>query len=166
LCSIDLNMNLNMNTVIRKAQLQDGEALVDLLKSVGLFNHLASEPTEVSYQRMAYHLELCHADDSHSIYVAEIDGRVAGYVAVHWLPYLMLPAPEGFISELFVHETVQGCGIGTQLLETVKTEAQRRGCFRLMLVNHRDRDSYKRKFYETRGWREREQIANFVYVLE
>jgi hypothetical protein len=50
--------------------------------------------------------------------------------------------------------------------EAVKAEAQVRGCSRLMLVNSRSRDSYKRKFYETHGWREREEISNFVYILK
>lgn len=34
-----------------------------------------------------------------------------------------------------------------------------------MLVNGRSRESYQRKFYEQQGWKEREEIANFVYVL-
>lgn len=51
---------------------------------------------------------------------------IVGYIAVHWLPYLFLPAPEGYVSELFVSESVRGQGIGTQLLETVTIEAKRR----------------------------------------
>lgn len=71
-----------------------------------------------------------------------------------------MPAPEGYIFELFVRESVRGQGIGKQLLEVVKAEAQERRCSRLMLVNSRSRDSYKHKFYEGQGWKEREEIAN------
>jgi GNAT superfamily N-acetyltransferase len=155
-----------MNADIRKAQLQDVEALTHLLKSLGWFTHLTSEPSEVSQKRIAHHLALCNTDDSHSIYVAEKDGEIVGYIAVHWLPYLFLPAPEGYISELFVCDSARGNGIGTQLLETVKAEARSRSCSRLMLVNSRSRDSYKHKFYEGKGWQEREGVANFVYLLQ
>jgi GNAT superfamily N-acetyltransferase len=116
--------------------------------------------------RINHHLMLCNVDESHSIYVAEGNSGIVGYVAVHWLPYLFLPAPEGYISKLFVHESARGRGIGTQLLEVVKAEAQGRGCSRLMLVNSRSRDSYKHKFYERQGWEERQDIANFVYALK
>lgn len=154
-----------MTIVVRQARLHDAAALARLLKSLGWFAHLASKPDEVSDRRIAHHLALCLKDDSHSVYVAEREGAIAGYVAVHWFPCLFLPAPEGYISELFVSETMRGQGIGTQLLETVKTEAQTRGCSRLTLVNHRKRESYQRKFYETNGWKERDGIANFVYLL-
>jgi GNAT superfamily N-acetyltransferase len=154
-----------MSANIRRAGSQDTAALTDLLKSLGWFTHLTSEPDEVSQKRIAYHLALCNADTSHSVYVAEAGEQIVGYIAVHWLPYLFLPAPEGFISELFVAEFARGQGIGAQLLETVKIEAQERGCSRLLLVNSRNRDSYRRKFYEKQGWQEREAMANFVYKL-
>ncbi|NJL21787.1 MAG: GNAT family N-acetyltransferase [Leptolyngbyaceae cyanobacterium SM1_3_5] len=155
-----------MKTNIRAAKPEDVAALTKLLRSLGLFAHLSAESIEVSQQRIAHHFALCDADESHSVYVAEQEGEAIGYAAVHWLPSLFLAAPEGYISELFVHESARGQGIGTRLLETVKAEAQRRNCSRLTLVNHRDRESYQRKFYEKQGWRERQNVANFVYVLK
>ncbi|NJL36570.1 MAG: GNAT family N-acetyltransferase [Leptolyngbyaceae cyanobacterium RM2_2_4] len=155
-----------MSTYIRKAQLRDVAALTELLRSLGWFAYMASESSEMTCERITHHLTLYSANESHSIYIAEENRKIVGYVAVHWLPCLFLPAPEGYVSELFVCESVRGQGIGTQLLEVVKAEAQERGCSRLMLVNSRNRDSYKRKFYERQGWKEREEIANFVYVLK
>lgn len=112
-----------MTADIRKAQSQDAVALANLLKSLGWFTHLTSEPSEAVESRIADHLALCNADASHSIYVAEKDRKIVGYVAVHWLPYLFLPAPEGFISKLFIDESARGQGFGTQLLKVVKVEA-------------------------------------------
>lgn len=155
-----------MSIYIHRATLQDVAALTELLRSIGWFAYMASESIEMTCERITHHFTLCSANESHSIYVAEENSKIVGYVAVHWLPYLFLPAPEGYVSELFVGESVRGQGIGTQLLEVVKAEAQERGCSRLMLVNSRSRDSYKRKFYERQGWKEREEIANFVYVLK
>jgi GNAT superfamily N-acetyltransferase len=100
------------------------------------------------------------------VYVAETEeGEIAGYAAVHWLPYLLLLGPEGYVSELFIRESDRGQGIGTQLLEVVKQEAEARGCARLMLLNMHERESYRRGFYKKQGWEERPDAANFVYPL-
>ena len=62
------------------------------------------------------------------------EGEIIGYCAVHWLPYLMMPGPEGYVSELFLNQSSRGLGIGGQLLKTIKAEAEKRGCSRLMLL--------------------------------
>jgi GNAT superfamily N-acetyltransferase len=84
---------------------------------------------------------------------------------IHWLPYLILPAPEGFISELFVHPRARGLGAGRKLLEAATTEARARGCARLGLVNFRTEESYRRDFYKKHGWTERPEAANFILPL-
>ncbi|NJR65921.1 MAG: hypothetical protein HC772_12345 [Leptolyngbyaceae cyanobacterium CRU_2_3] len=93
-----------MNQHIRKAQLPDVAGLTELLKSLGWFAHLASESSEMTCERIAHHLTLCHADQSHTIYVAEVDSRIVGYIAVHWLPYLFsLPQKVMFLNSLFMN---------------------------------------------------------------
>jgi GNAT superfamily N-acetyltransferase len=152
-----------MNNRIRKAEATDVPAIADLLKSLGLFAHINNEPLTITQNRVLKHLTLCNADDSHLILVAQTpDGEIAGYCAVHWLPYLILTGPEGYVSELFIRDKFRGQGIGSQLLEIVKTEARNRGCSRLMLLNMRTRESYQRQFYAKQGWEERPDAANFV----
>jgi GNAT superfamily N-acetyltransferase len=75
------------------------------------------------------------------------------------------PYSEGYVSELFVAESARGAGLGTKLLEAVKDLAIGRGCSRLMLVNRKTRESYKRGFYRKLGWEERQEFANFVLSL-
>jgi GNAT superfamily N-acetyltransferase len=105
-------------------------------------------------------------DASHSVYVAETaQGELAGYLSVHWLPYLFLPGPEGYISELFVRPEARGQGIGSRLLEAAREEAEARGCTRLSLLNMRNRESYLRGFYGQHGWEERPDAANFILRL-
>lgn len=157
-----------MDVQIRQAQPSDAGAIADILRELGAqgwFPHLAEEPREVTVARTANHLARCAPSPDHSTYVAEIEGRVVGYVAVHWVPYFLLPGPEGYISELFIRKEARGRGIGTQLLEVVKQEARSRGCSRLLLENRRDRESYQRGFYRKRGWEERTHMAGFVYWL-
>lgn len=151
---------------IRRARRDDAPRLAAFLKDLNHFHRLESLSLEQVEAQVDRHLALCLADDSHSTYLAEgPDGALLGYSNVHWLPYLFLPGPEGYVSELFVAESARGQGVGTQLLLAVKDEAARRGCRRLCLLNMRDRESYQRAFYAKDGWLEREDAANFIFEM-
>jgi N-acetylglutamate synthase-like GNAT family acetyltransferase len=155
-----------MNGQIRRAQTADTHAIARILRSLGWFAHLNSESHETSSERIARHLNLCNADRSHSVYVAENSvGGVVGYGAVHWMPTLFLEGPEGYVSELFIEESASGQGAGTGLLEAMQVEARERGCSRLIVLNRRHRASYERGFYRKLGWEERKDAANFIYPL-
>lgn len=151
---------------VRRATIEDAPALTALLRSIGWFTRMETEPEATTRQTVTRHLETALASSSHSIYAATgRDGRIIGYAAVHWLPYLFLSGPEGFVSELFVSESARGGGVGTLLLQAVELEARERGCTRLQLINFRSRESYQRKFYEKAGWEERPDGASFVRLL-
>jgi len=155
-----------MNLNIRRAQTADAQAIAAILRELDWFAHLASETLETTQMRVSQHLEMCLANDSHSVYVAQTEpSEIMGYVAVHWMPTLFLSGPEGFVSELFIKTSARGLGIGSKLLAAVKAEAETRGCARLSLINIRHRESYKQGFYRKQGWQERETAANFIYPL-
>ena len=106
-----------------------------------------------------------NAQSSHrSVLVAELEGLVIGYSAVHWFTPIM-SSPEGYVSDLFVHANATGRGLGSSLLEAMTTEAKARGCKRLALSNWRNRLSYKRGFYAKRGWQENADSVRFVLDL-
>ena len=155
-----------MEISIRPAALEDAPALAALVRGMGQFRWMEeTSPAEVG-ERVARHLAQCLTDDSHSVFVAEgADGALLGFCSVHWLPYLIMPGPEGYVSELFVSPSARGLGAGSALLEAAEKAGREHGCFRLMLVNMRQRESYQRGFYKKHGWREREEAANFVIVL-
>lgn len=156
-----------MDINIRPAQLADAAALADLLRSIGWFHRMEHEPAETTAELVGRSLHLCLKNNSHSLYVAEqAGGRIVGYVAIHWLSYLFMAGPEGFVSELFVHESARGQGIGSRLLTTAIEEARTRGCTRLQLINFRTRESYQSGFYAKAGWEERPEAASFTYYLE
>jgi GNAT superfamily N-acetyltransferase len=151
---------------VRSATPDDVPAVAAILRGLGWFSFTKNETTAETETRVSRHLRLCLGDDSHTVLVAEVaGGAVLGYAAVHWLPYLILQGPEGYVSELFVVEAARGAGLGTKLLEAVKDMAISRGCSRLMLVNRKTRESYRRGFYRKLGWEEREEFANFVLHL-
>lgn len=156
-----------MTANIRRASSGDAIALAGLLRDLRMFGFLDNQPAEAVQAQVQRQLDLCLADDSHSVYVAENGaGHVVGYASVHWLPYLLHPGPEGYVSELFVGAEVRSEGVGTRLLTVVGQEAEARGCYRLSLLNLRDRESYRRGFYEERGWEERPDAANFIYPFK
>src|SRR5262245_52862899 len=155
-----------MRTKIRKLAAQDAPQIAELLKEIGWFEYFKNESIAVASQRVRLHIEQCLADNSHSTFVAEsADGKIVGYGSVHWLPYLFLQGPEGYVSELFVRESARGQGIGRELLRNIETEAKTRGCVRLSLINLRNRESYMRQFYVKAGWEERPDAANFIYRI-
>ena len=151
---------------IRKAAIDDAPRLAKLLQGIGWFESFSNREFEDSVTRVESRLQQCLADDSHSIYVAESPhGEIAGYGSVHWLPYLFMAGPEGYVSELFVRDDARGQGVGRQLLRIIEVEARARGCQRLSLINLRNRESYQRQFYLKAGWHERSEAANFVYTI-
>lgn len=154
-----------MDITIRRALDTDAPAIHAILKSLGWFEHLDTEDADVATARIERHIRMCEQDDGHSSFVAEDAGLPVGYASVHWLPYLFLTGPEGYLSELFVDEGHRGRGIASRLLDVVVAEAKSRGCSRLMLATRRGRDVYKSGFYSKRGWIEREDVANLVYEL-
>jgi N-acetylglutamate synthase-like GNAT family acetyltransferase len=155
-----------MEYTIRKARMEDVEGIASILRELGWFVHIVEENEEATNQRILQHMQMCMADNSHSVYVAcQKNGNIAGYISVHWLPYFILKAPEGYISELFIRQSERGKGLGVNLLDIVKEEAIQRGVCRLSLLNNRTRESYVRGFYTKCGWKEREVMANFIYFL-
>jgi GNAT superfamily N-acetyltransferase len=155
-----------MEIQIRKVSAQDAGQLAELLRDIGWFESLNNEPIETANRRVRLHVEQCLADHSHSLFVAQADdGAIVGYGSVHWLPYLFLQGPEGYVSELFVRESARGQGVGGELLRKIETEARARGCVRLSLINLRNRESYMRQFYVKAGWEERSEAANFIYRI-
>ena len=159
-------MSNSTKITIRPAIAGDVGAISTILRELGWFNHISKESPDDTKACIAQHLELCNSDESHTVYVAENqNGEVIGYIAVHWIAYLMLAGSEGYISELFVHEPDRRKGVGRKLLETVNEQAIKRGCTRLMLVNGRKRESYKRGFFQKLGWKERQEVSNFVLLL-
>ena len=156
-----------MSTVIRKATVDDARKLASLIKEIGWFDAFNTREIDELAARVKERLQQCLADGSHSTFVAEAPGdEITGYGSVHWLPYLFMSGPEGYVSELFVSASARGQGTGRELLKVIESEARLRGCQRLSLTNLRDRESYKRQFYLKAGWHERSEAANFIYVLD
>lgn len=150
---------------IRACQQTDAPALAALLHKLEGLSTIGAETLEVTQARIEKHLARIIASDEHTLLVAVEDENLTGYVSVHWHPTFLQADGEGFISELFVHPDYRMKGLGSRLVDQVKSEAVARGCSRLSLLNMKHKKSYERNFYGTRGWEERSYAANFVLNL-
>lgn len=153
------------NVYIGPAKLKDAESIEKILRELEWFDYITEKSSKVTISKLQDHLRFCQRDSCHNIFVAEKGHEIVGYIAIHWLFYAILPGPEGYISELFVSEKERGRGIGSLLIEEVIKQAKRKGCYRLMLANNRNRLSYEKGFYKKNGFLEREHIANFILPL-
>jgi GNAT superfamily N-acetyltransferase len=100
--------------------------------------------------------------DDTEAFVAELDGRVVGFVNVEFRDRLNFTTQEAWIPELIVGEDARGKGIGAALLERCEQAARERDCWSLSLesANWRDR---AHAFYLREGM---EDLAHaFVKVL-
>jgi len=151
---------------VRNATEADAPAIATLLRAMPDLRSVASGTLDETKQKWQPNLRAAVTSTTSTILVAETaEGKIAGYCAVHWVPFLFLAGGEGYVTELFVHPDNSGNGIGSKLLDSVIAEARERGCARLSLLNGRDGESYKRNFYAQRGWIERDRMANFIFPL-
>lgn len=90
-----------------------------------------------------------HSPDDHL--VAELDGRVVGYVRLAFPTPLAANAHVRQIQGLAVAEEARGRGVGRALIRAVTEEARRRGARRLTLrvLGH---NTPARKLYESEGF--------------
>jgi GNAT superfamily N-acetyltransferase len=148
---------------IRPATPADARAIAELLCNIDDYPDLKALGVDKLEARAKESLERPHVE--RLVFVAELEKHVVGYGAIYWLQYLF-NAREGYVSELFVRSDARGQGVGTALLQRFKLEARAQGCSRLTLVNLKDRESYRKGFYASRGWDERSNTVRFVFDLE
>jgi GNAT superfamily N-acetyltransferase len=152
-----------MKLNIRLATINDARMIAELLTNIDdykTWNELGADEMEKTVRQS---LEQAHSE--RLLFVAEINDRVIGYAAVYWLHHAF-SMREGYVSELFIRSDASGHGAGTALLEAIKAEAIARGCYRLTLVNLKDRESYRRGFYASRGWEEKSNTVRFAFALD
>jgi GNAT superfamily N-acetyltransferase len=148
---------------IRIAKIEDARAMAELLMNIDDYPNWKELGAEKLEQTVWESLEWNNPE--RLVFVAELEGRVVGYAVVYW-QHLLFSSKEGYVSELFIRSDASGQGVGTALLETIKSEAMARGCGRLTLVNLKDRESYRRGFYASRGWEEKSNTVRFALNLE
>lgn len=151
---------VRMSVTYRDAQPGDAAALRELFADsfVETFGHLY-RPEDLQEFLDANSMAKWQAnlsDPQVAIRVAEIDGRLAGFIelAPKKLPYESA-APALELRRLYLRSTAHGQGISDELMKWLLAEAARRGAQEIVLSvyvdNHRARRFYERYGFEAVG---------------
>ena len=169
----------NVEITIREACVEDSAAIATILHILNWVGQLKNVDPAQTQAHVAAHIAQCQREKTHTILVAEkssnnvgdacppdeVAQQVIGYISVHWFPNILLLGYDGYVSELFIHPAETGLGAGSRLLKTIEIYATERGCTRLLLMNRRTRESYRRRFYAKHGWEELSDAAFFSLKL-
>ncbi|MHB1529113.1 MAG: GNAT family N-acetyltransferase [Acidiferrobacteraceae bacterium] len=146
---------------IRPLMLSDIEAVMQLHRELG-WNPAFKADGSTLRQR----LEALITEESALLLVADLDREVVGYIHGETVTYLLFAGREMLISEVFVIEKARGHGVGKALVAAMEVEAVKQRCFRISVLNSRERESYRRGFYPRLGYEERPHTANFTKRLD
>jgi RimJ/RimL family protein N-acetyltransferase len=142
--------------VVRSARFGDAEALSRLLTELGY-------PQNADQARAA--LTAWAGDPRGTVLVAEVDGRPAGVIAAHCVPYLERPGSFARVVALAVDARHRRSGLGRRLLGAAEAWARELGCRDVEITCSRSRHDAP-AFYETLGFAEEcERSARFKRSL-
>ncbi|MDA8361340.1 MAG: GNAT family N-acetyltransferase [Gammaproteobacteria bacterium] len=151
----------HLKVAIRPLQRSDLPGVMQLHRELG-WNPAFKADGSTLGQRLAALI----TEESALLLVAEHDRTVVGYVHGEIVTHLLFAGRELLISEVFVVEAARGRGVGSALMAAIEHEAAKRKCFRISVLNSRERESYKRGFYPALGYEERSNIVNFTKRLD
>lgn len=134
---------------VREARPQDWPAVAVLLAELGRPEALGSdeEPT----LRDVYEAYLTRPDAA--ALVAEVDGRVVGFVDLEFRTRLNFSTPQAWIPDLIVSEAERSRGAGASLLAAAEELARERGCWGISLESATWR-TRAHAFYLREGWKD------------
>jgi PhnO protein len=133
--------------LVRKSLKSDLPALIKLVENLG-YPVTDHAQLEITWTKIS-------ADPHMGILVAELDKAVVGYLAFSTKMQLRLSGMIMEIDELSISELHRGFGIGSKLISFAKEIAQSHTVKRIIVSTNKDRDSYKRQFYEKNGFIEK-----------
>lgn len=98
----------------------------------------------------------------YGIYVAELDGRIAGTFGLLVMDKLAHNGkPSGLVEDVVVDESLRGRGIGREMMRFAMEYCRTRGCYKLALSSNLKRTD-AHAFYEQLGFRKH----GFSYVVD
>lgn len=131
--------------IAREAEPRDADRVLQLMEDL-------TRPPVAEDPRPQREVFLAHLEhDDCRIYVAELDGEIAGAVSLWIQPRLNWTTPQGWIPDLYVDEAYRRRGAARALLDACAEECRRRGCHALTLESGHQR-AEAHQLYETCGF--------------
>lgn len=156
-----------MREQIRLAQAGDCDSILELLRAIAAL-HREGRPDLFREGASKYSkeelLELFQNPNT-PVFVAEADGRVAGYafcqVIEHKNDGALNDMTTLYLDDLCVDEGMRGQGLGKKLFEHVKEYAVKQGCYSVDL-NVWAFNTSARSFYERLGMQEKKRCMELI----
>ena len=151
-----------MEIRIRKAGIEDLEAFVDIYKSA--YRNMQ----EYAYRKernIKYYFKWLLRRDREGIFVAEIDGKPAGFVACDATWHSFFDEDVGEIHEIVVAREYRGKGIGKRLMEAAENYLKSRGHKKIELWVG-ERNYAAKKFYEKLGYTAGEKVGRWIRMVK
>ena len=139
---------------IRLAQDTDAAELLELNRLSNSADHIA---TDINYIK-----ESLSMNKGESVFVAEEEGALIGFIAMHLTCSFAYHSPTVEITELFVKPDCRRRGIGRSLINKVKTRCEANDALELFLRVNRQNEAGL-AFYRQCGL---EQAEHFVYRIK
>ncbi|MFN8494768.1 MAG: GNAT family N-acetyltransferase [Caldilineaceae bacterium] len=130
-----------MPITVRQATPEDAGEIARLNATV---DDLRATPEQIAAQITA-----CAGIET--MFLAEVDGHVAGMVSLRLLPNICDPIPYAELTELFVEAAYRRLGVGRALVERIEQEAKQAGATQLVLVTA-FKNSRAHAFYHVLGY--------------
>ena len=131
--------------IVREAERRDADRVLKLMED--LTRPAVAEDPQPQREVFFEHLER----DDCRIYVAELDGELAGAVSLWIQARLNWTTPQGWIPDLYVDEAYRRRGAARALLDACAEECRRLGCHVLTLESGHQR-AEAHQLYESYGF--------------
>ena len=138
-----MNMNIQSECLVRRAQPGDAAQVAALLAELGY----PDNRTEDVQRRLA----MWERETTGRALVAERQGQVVGIIAVTAIPYLEREGRWGRIVALVVSTAYRGQGIGRWLVDAAEKAAGELGCVTMEVTSRRSR-AESHPFYRKLGY--------------
>ena len=130
-----------MTITVRQARREDATEIARLNEA---FNDLRATPEQIAAQ-----IDACAGIET--MFLAEVDGVVAGMASLRLLPNICDPIPYAELTELFVEQAYRRLGVGRMLVEQIEQAARAAGAVQLVLLTG-FKNSRGHAFYHALGF--------------
>jgi ribosomal protein S18 acetylase RimI-like enzyme len=130
---------------VRRAEASDADAVLALME--GLTRPAVADDPQPQREVFLAHL---HRDDA-AVFVAEVDGELAGAVSLWIQPRLNWTTPQGWVPDLYVDPAFRRRGAARALLDACAELCRERGCHVLVLESGHHR-AEAHQLYESYGF--------------
>lgn len=140
-----------MRPLVREAEVRDLQEILFLYEQLFLNTDQAEENRAIIIREHKKAFFEIKQNPNHHLLVAEVEGIVAGTLAIIIIPNLShMGKPWAIIENVIVDRSCRRLGVGSSLLRCAIQLAKEHNCFRVILSSSKHRDG-SHKFYESAG---------------